>query len=203
MPPLLILWLGLGALIILGLRPFLGGWGTAAVVVWPPYVLLGLALTAAALKASIRPGIPPSLRSFRPLLIFALGGGVLFAVHPLLARYSDSRVFQVRLARSQTTYDSLVAQLPVDSTSGGWRWHGDLRYLVDSGPPARIAILQAGRGYDGAEVALYDPAGPLDLRLPESGQARLFDSRLGTCDSIRHPWYRCSFRRPARASPPD
>jgi hypothetical protein len=152
---------------------------------------------------TIRPGIPPSLRSFRPLLIFALGGGVLFAIHPFLARYGDTRVFQARLARSQATYDALVAQLPTDSTSGGWRWHADLRYVVDSGPPMRVAILQAGRGYDGAEVALYDATGPLHPRVPESGHARLFDSRLGTCDSIRHPWYRCSFRRPARASPPD
>jgi len=203
MPIPLILWLGLGALIILGLRPFLGGWGTAAVVVWPPYVLLGLALTAAALKASIRPGIPPSLRSFRPLLIFALGGGMLFAIHPLLARYSDSRVFRARFARSQAVYEALVAQLPTDSTSRGWRWHANIRYMVDSGPPTRVAILQAGRGYDGEEVALYDTAGPFDPRLPESGYARRFDSRLGTCEPVRPPWYRCSFRRAARVSPPD
>lgn len=201
MPILLILWLGLGAFIILGLRPLLGGWGTAALLVWPPYVLLGLALTAAALKASIRPGTPPSLRSFRPLLTFALGGGVLFAVHPLLARYSDSQVFRARFARSHAAYEALVAQLPADSTSGGWRWHANSRYLLDSGPPMRVAIRQAGRGYDGEEVALYDTAGPFPSSGRGSGTARPFESRLGTCESISPPWYRCSFRRPARASP--
>jgi hypothetical protein len=183
---LLVVWLVIGALLILGLRPVLGGWGTPAIVVWPPYVLAGLGLAAAALKASIRPGAPPTLRSLRPLLLFALGGGLLFAVHPLLARYSDAQVFRSRLTRSQASYDGIVTQLPADSTSDGWRWHASLRYLVDSSPTLRVAILQPGRGYDGNEVALYAPAG-----WPDTGGATPFVGRLTGCTPVHLPWYRC------------
>jgi hypothetical protein len=188
---LIAIWLVLGALLILGLRPVLGGWGSPALVVWPVYVLLGLALAAASLEASLRPGPPPGRRSLRPLFLFALGGGILFAIHPWLARYSDTQVFRVRLARNQTAYDGLVTQLPTDSTSGAWRWHANLRYLVDSGPPLRLAVLQQGRGYDGDEVALYDPVGRLDTVRSAPGLLRPFGGRIAGCNPVLLPWYRC------------
>jgi hypothetical protein len=192
---LLSLWLVLGALLILGLRPLLGGWGSPAIVVWPPYVLLGLALTAVALKASIPRGAPPTLRSLRPVFIFGLGGGLLFALHPLLARYSDAQLFRIRLARSQTAYTGLMAQLPTDSAVGRWRWHAGLQYLVDSGPPLRVAILQQGRGYDGNEVALYDPVGQFAPGGLITGPPRPFDGRLEGCRPIQGLWHRCLLRR--------
>lgn len=198
MPLLLLLWLVLGALLILGFRPLLGGWAPPALIVWPVYVLLGLALAAAGLKASIRSGVPPSLRSLRPLFVFALGGGLLFAVHPWLARYSDARVFRARLARHHTAYDDIVAHLPADSTSGLWRWHANLRYLVDSGPPLRLAILQEGRAYDGDEVALYDPMGRLDTVGLASRTSRPFGGRIAACSPVQLPWYRCVIHRAAR-----
>jgi hypothetical protein len=191
MTPLIVLWLLLGALLILGLRPVLGGWGATALMVWPPYVLLGLGLAAAGLKASIRPGTPPGLRSLRPLFVFALGGGLLFAIHPWLARFSDTRLFRARLAGHQPAYNELVANPGTDSASGPWRWHADFRYLADSGPPLRIAILQHGRAYDGDEVALYDPLGRLDTVGPTSTHARPFGGALRRCDPIQPPWYRC------------
>jgi hypothetical protein len=189
---LIALWLVLGALIILGLRPILGGWGSPALIVWPTYILLGLGLAAASLMTSIRPGAPPGLRSLRPLFLFALGGGFLFAVHPLLARYSDTYVFRARLARDLTAYDSLLAQLPTDSTSGPWRWHANFRYLVDSGPPLRLAVLQQGRGYDGDEVALYDPVGRLDTVGLVARLHGPFGGRIAGCNPVRLPWYRCA-----------
>lgn len=195
MPILLLIWLVLGALLILGIRPVLGGWEPPALLVWPVYVLLGLALAAAGLKASVRPGVPPSLRSLRPLFVFALGGGLLFAIHPWLAHFSDAQVFRARLARYQTAYGELVAQLPADSTSGLWRWRANVRYLVDSGPPLRVAILQDGRAYDGDEVALYDPVGRLDTVGLASGIPRPFDGRIGSCKPVRLPWYRCVIQR--------
>lgn len=194
---LLVLWLCFGALLILGLRPVLGGWGTPAVVVWPPYVLFGLALAAAAsLKAAVAPGVHPTLRSLRPLFVFALGGGLLFAIHPLLARLSDARVFQTRLASSRATYDELVTRLPADSTIGRWRWHAGFRYQVDSGPPLRVAILQPGRGYEGYEVALHDPVGRFDQAGTLPGTPLPFNGRLEACRPVQPPWYRCVLRPP-------
>jgi hypothetical protein len=189
---LIALWLVLGALIILGLRPILGGWGSAALVVWPAYILLGLALAAASLRTSTRLGSPPGPRSLRPLFLFALGGGLLFAVHPWLARYSDTHVFRARLARDQNVYDSLLARLPTDSETGPWRWHANLRYWVDSGPPLRLAVLQQGRGYDGDEVALYDPVGRLDTVGSNAGSHRPFSGRIAACNPVALPWYRCA-----------
>jgi hypothetical protein len=191
MPLLLILWLILGAILILGFRPILGGWAYPALLAWPVYVLLGLGLVAAGLKASVRPGVPPTFLAMRPLFVFALGGGLLFAIHPWLARYGDSRLFRARLAHNRLAYEHLVAQLPTDSTSGLWRWHGSLRYLVDSGPPLRLAILQEGRAYDGDEVALFDPAGRLDTGGLTPGIPRPFGGRLEGCTPIQIPWYRC------------
>jgi hypothetical protein len=188
---LLIVWLVLGGLLLLGLRPILGGWGAPALIAWPVYVLLGLALAAASLKAAVRPGVAPSLRSLRPLFVFALGGGLLSAVHPWLARYSDMQVFRSRLARYQTAYDDLVSQRPTDSMSGPWHWHADRRYQVDSGPPLRLAILQEGRAYDGDEVALYDPVGRLDTVGAASSTPRPFGGRIAGCQPVRLPWYRC------------
>lgn len=195
MTHLIAFWLLLGALLILGLRPFLGGWGAAAVVVWPPYVLLGLALAAAGLKASLRPRTPPGLQSLRPLFIFAFGGGLLFAIHPWLARYSDALVFRARLARHRTTYEAILAQPGPDSTSGPWRWRAELRYLADSGPPVRLAILQPGRAYDGNEVALYDPVGRLDTVGSASTLPSPFGGTVAHCDPVEPPWYRCIIRR--------
>jgi len=195
---LIALWLVLGALVILGLRPILGGWGSPALVVWPAYILLGLALAAASLRSAVRPGGPPGLRSLRPLFLFALGGGLLFAIHPWLARQSDARLFRVRLARDRAAYDSLLARLPTDSTSGPWRWHADRRYLVDSGPPLRLAVLQQGRGYEGDEVALYDPAGQPDTSGRAHDVSHLFGGRLAGCDPVQLPWYRCVIHGGAR-----
>jgi len=194
MASLLVLWLGLGALILLGLRPLFGGWGPPALILWPPYVLLGLALAAVALKASIRPGTPPTLRAFRPLLIFALGGGALFAVHPLLARFSDVATFRARLTRSLPVYEAMVANLPADSVSGRWQWGAGLRYLVDSGPPLRVAILQPGRAYDGVEVAVYDTARPDAGDRRYQGVGRPFSGSLRDCAAVRPTWYRCLLR---------
>lgn len=195
---LLILWLLLGALLILGFRPLLGGWASPALAVWPVYVLIGLALVAASLKAVVRPRNPPSFRALRPLFLFALGGGLLFAVHPWLARYSDARVFRTRLAHHQAGYDTLVARLPADSTSGPWRWFAGIRYLVDSGPPLRIAVLQEGRAYDGHEVALYDPAGSLEPARSSPGDRRPFGGRIERCDPVQPPWYRCIIQSASR-----
>jgi hypothetical protein len=188
---LISLWLVLGALIILGLRPILGGWGTPALIAWPAYILLGLALAAASLKTALRPGAPPGLRSLRPLFLFALGGGFLFAIHPWLARYSDQQVFRARLRRDQTAYNGLLTQLPSDSASGPWRWYAHSRYWVDSGPPPRLAVAQPGLGYDGNEVALYDPVGRLDTVGVAAGLPRPFGGRIGRCSMVLPSWYRC------------
>ncbi len=188
---LLTLWLVLGALLILGLRPVLGGWGPPATIAWPVYILLGLGLAAASFKAALRPDRSPGLRSLHPLFVFALGSGFLFAVHPWLARYSDSHLFRARLARNRSDYEALIAQLPTDSTSGPWRWRANLRYLVDSGPPLRLAVLQEGRAYDGDEVALYDPLGGLDTVGVAAGFPRPFDGRVVRCNPALRPWYRC------------
>jgi hypothetical protein len=195
---LLVLWVVLGALVLLGLRPLLGGWGPAALVVWPAYILLGLALAAGGLKASMRPGIPPSLRSLRPLLIFTLGGGLLFAIHPWLARCGDARAFRARLARNRPMYDSLVARLPLDSVVGPWRWHSAVRYRVDSGPPLRVAVLQPGRAYDGDEVALYDPRGAISVAGSPRPATRAFGGLLERCRPVYVPWYRCILHRSPR-----
>jgi len=191
MTQLISIWLVLGAFIIIGLRPILGGWGHPALIVWPAYVLLGLALAAASLKGALRPSARPGLRSLRPIFLFALGGGLLFALHPWLARYSDAQVFRARLRRDHAAYEGLVAQLPTDSTAGPWRWHATFRYLVDSGPPLRLAVLQSGRSYDGNEVALYDPVGRLDTVGLAAGGPPPFSGRIGGCSPVLPPWYRC------------
>jgi len=198
MPVLLILWLVLGALLLLGIRPILGGWGSPILLVWPIYVLLGLALAAAGLKAAVRAGVPPSFRSLRPLFVFALGGGSLFAIHPWLARYSDVQVFRTRLTRDRAIYDDIEARLPTDSLSGRWHWYANRRYQVDSGPPRRLAILQDGRAYDGDEVALYDPVGRLDTVGVASRLPRPFGGRIASCQPVRPPWYRCVLHRTPR-----
>jgi hypothetical protein len=195
---LISIWLLLGALVIVCLRPILGGWGTPAVVVWPIYILLGLALAAASVSGALRPGAPPGLRSLRPLFVFALGSGVLFAIHPLLARFSDARAFRARMEQQQSAYDSLLSGPPADSSSGPWRWHGTLAYWPDSGPPLRLAVLQPGRSYDGIEVAVYDPAGRLDTVGAATGADRPFAGRISGCSAVRPPWYRCLLRGAAR-----
>ena len=135
---------------------------------------------------------------------FAALGPLLFFLHRPLAVAGDRAQFRHRFERLAASYEAIVQRLesgamPVrEGTAAG------IHFLVDGGPPVRVAFPETGGILDNWEGVIYDPSGavlsaggwtsggtpafsaPPDVR-------RLFGGDLVACEPLRDRYYRCWF----------
>lgn len=132
-----------------------------------------------------------------------LGGAVMVGESgPALTRMGGRWTFDNRFRQMEPRYRQLAlraaeGRLPPDGSRGG------VRFVVDSGPPLRVAFPQPGSVTHNREGVVHDPTGSLaaavprrkegEWRSPPSRFARLFGGELTGCKHIRGPFYRCWF----------
>jgi hypothetical protein len=142
----------------------------------------------------------------RSRVAFGLLGGFLVVVFLVfsqagrLSGWGDDLLFHIRFTRGLPYYERVIAAL--STPSGASPAAGSPRFVVDSGPPIRVAFRLPGGMLDNWEGVIYDPSGavaaargwgprntftaPTDVRL-------LFGGDLVTCEVVRRPYYRCWF----------
>jgi hypothetical protein len=122
-----------------------------------------------------------------------------------LAVAGDNAQFRHRFERLAPSYAAIIQRLESGSVPVRDDTTGDIRFLVDSGPPVRVAFPQPGGILDNWEGVIYDPSGAV-VSAGEFGSAgstsafsappevrRLFGGDLVACEPVRDRYYRCWF----------
>lgn len=133
-----------------------------------------------------------------PLLFFV--GLAFFGGH--LGYAGDAAIFRLRWTYLRPRYEGLVPILEREAAAESGEQRG-VRYVVDLGPPLRIAFPQPGGIIDNWEAVIYDPSGAVGQARGWAGAAgefsappavrELFGGDLLACRHIEGPYYRCWF----------
>jgi hypothetical protein len=171
-----------------------------SLAVWGAYVLLGAAIAFACLWAGLWRGW--SRVTAGGLLL--LGALVVGEAGPRIGDAAAARDFESRFLQMAPRYERVVKELaprrqvPARGSSYG------VDFVVDAGPPRRIAFPQPGSVTDNWEGVIYDPSDSLarakGWRHSAEGVSatpvelvRLFGGTLLSCEPIRGHFYRCWF----------
>ena len=126
-------------------------------------------------------------------------------VHQPLAVAGDNAQFRRRFERLAPSYAAIIQRVESGSIPVRDATTADIRFLVDSGPPVRVAFPQTDGILDNWEGVIYDPSGAV-LSAGQWGSAggtpafsappevrRLFGGDLVACELVRDRYYRCWF----------
>ena len=166
-------------------------------LVWALFACSGLVLLIVIAMRTAKDRSPASL----VLLLAYLGAGLaLWVWGGWLGASGDRLLFRYRFAHSLGTYERVVASLsaaPRESPATGAP-----TFVLDSGPPIRVAFPLPGGILDNWEGVVYDPTGEV-LRARGWGPGNtftappairsLFGGDLVICRLVRRPYYRCWF----------
>lgn len=170
-----------------------------SIIVFAAYVLSGAMIAFVCLWMGPRNGWTRSRVTAGAML---LGGATMVGeAGPGLTRMSGRWTFEARFRQMEPRYRQLTlraaeGRLPRD---GSW---GGVRFVVDSGPPLRVAFPQPGNVTDNWECVVHDPSGSLAAavprrqggdRYPPPRLAGLFGGRLTGCEHLSGTYYRCWF----------
>lgn len=138
------------------------------------------------------------------LVAWAAVLGLALAAGPI-SRVGTPIILELRWRRDRPAYSRIVDSLlqmpdPLRGLTPAGR-NRTLNYVVDRGPPLRLAFVQPGGILDNWEGVVYDPTGavldahgPFWLGFPTPPEVRLlFGGDIVRCESIEGPWYRCLF----------
>jgi hypothetical protein len=184
---------------------------------------LGVALTSRVAAEHL------SVLSFLPVLVWGLAGLALLGSLLWKARHKSARrttlchvgaviatavlfapvaslggklTERIRFAWQRPAYDRIVARAQAGKIAAGNRTVEGLDYIVDAGPPVRVAFVWPGGILDNWCGAVHDPSGEVlkvkDLP-PWSNEWRhgevtgLFGGDMVSCRSLDHMYYLCCF----------
>lgn len=156
----------------------------APLIEWPLKASL-LAVLSLLLLRSIRP--TPSA----PLVFIVLLASVLAVVFSLHGYHWGARL---RLLLHEQEYQSVVTQVrsTQPTTDAEFSYKDGLAYIVDKGPPLRVAFPWPGGILDNWCGAVYDPSGYVlnsDLRDVRG----LFGGDIVHCSALGGAWSLCCF----------
>jgi hypothetical protein len=165
------------------------------------YALAGAVVFFVCLAAGFRRGWTRGRVTAGAML---LGGAMLVGQSgPALTAMGGRWTFDARFRRMEPRYEQIVRDLA--ARPGAWEngtWRG-VQFVVDSGPPLRVAFPQPGSIIDNWEGVVYDPTGSLAAavshdergrwRPPPRRFVRLFGGELTGCEPVRGPYFRCWF----------
>ncbi len=192
-------WLGIGLALALLAQVLLETlWILAGVpvFVWAIFglILLGLALWRAR-QVEQR-------RNHLRLGIAVLLGLLLFLPAARIGRFFTPKI---RFVVQHAAYDAIVARESAVPSTEGFHDSGAIRYVVDLGPPLRIAFIWPGGLIDNWCGAIYDPSGVVMRSSDFDGEwatwhdqvptsvIELFGGDLVHCEELAAPYYHCCF----------
>ncbi|MEZ4279860.1 MAG: hypothetical protein R3F21_09645 [Myxococcota bacterium] len=195
----IVAWLGIGTVLaLLAQVLFENLWVLAAVpvLVW---AVSGLILLVLALWRA-RQG---EQRRRHLLLSIAVALGLLLFLPA--ARVGSWVTATIRFVVQRATYEAIVARESSAPSAEGLHDSGGLRYVMDLGPPLRIAFIWPGGLIDNWCGAVYDPSGVVMRSSDFDGDwatwhdqvptsvIELFGGDLVHCEELAAPYYHCCF----------
>ena len=204
MPPALALSWAIGGLLLSYFdRQLEDRLGIMAHNVWVAYWLGAVAVMVALLYLVRRQRLPR--RTTWSVAGFAALFPLIAVIHQPLAVAGDNARFRHRFERLVPRYAAIIQRLESASVPVRSDTTAEIRFLVDSGPPVRVAFPQTDGILDNWEGVIYDPSGAV-LSAGEWGSAggrpafsappevrRLFGGDLVACEPVRDHYYRCWF----------
>ena len=196
-------WAGLGLLMAARAWELSEALWILTPLVWLAYGIAGVSLCVLALWRARRGHWSRSLLVWAAVVPASLAA--LWVMVPRLEAAGSRRAFEQRLRALQPRYEAIVArlaQLPDSAERGAIDGIG---YVVDAGPPLRVAFPQPGGIIDNWEGVVHDPTGVVAQAQGWSyadGQqtftappavVRLFGGDLVDCVPVEGPFYRCWF----------
>jgi len=170
---------------------------------WAVY-WLGAVLVIAGLIYLVRRHRAPRGTRWNIAAMLLLAPTLWLSFRPLAAAGDDAQ-FERRFARLAPRYEAIAAQL---ERGGSIPSDGEVRgvpFVIDRGPPVRVAFPQPGGILDNWEGVIYDPSGVVraargwtfaqgrqDFSAPMAVR-RLFGGDLVQCEPVRDDFYRCWF----------
>lgn len=132
---------------------------------------------------------------------------VVVGLSPFAAQLGAQMVENYRFGQHRAVYESIVAEVAAKQEEAGHHTRDGVPYLVDPGPPLRIAFPWPGGGVVGWCGAVYDPSGEVmranDL-LPDHSNwdeprlaeiRALFGGNLTDCHPLADEYYVCCLVR--------
>ena len=187
---LFLTWLVSGAAlaVTLGRQPLVGA---LVAVAW---IVLGTALLAALLWNA---RAVPSRRLRVVQSVLVLAGAFLFDP---LTRFADRLEPRLQLIRARESYDHIAAHAESLGEARGEHELAGIRYVVEPGPPLRIAFPLSGGLLDNWCALVFDPSEDV-MSVNHLGVARsehpslvaLFGGDLVACEELDRPYYHCCF----------
>jgi hypothetical protein len=169
------------------------------------YVCAGAGLLLAGIMRLRRANARRAAFASLALVLTWLGAGWSGGWHQL-SRAGDALEFHLRFQRLEPRYSALVPELLVQAPeTHGYQQRNGVTYVLDAGPPKRLAFLQPGGILDNWEGIVYDPTGAVSaargwqydgatqqFTAPPAVRG-LFGGDIVACNHVRGPWYRCWF----------
>lgn len=193
-------WFLSGVLLAFFNRPFEDKLWVLTGVVYLAFVLAGIVLLGAASVSTYR---KRSVFAFSAIVGFLLFGSILFFASPSISSAGDDLVVRYRFRRNAAEYDRIVAQARDGALAAPQGEMNGVHYVIDNGPPIRVAFPQPGGLLDNWEGIVYDPTGEV---LKARGWAvdgttfsapseivGLFGGDIVTCSHLNGNYYRCRF----------
>jgi hypothetical protein len=207
----LIAWAALGVLLALGTQLLLESlWIRAALplLVW---LALGLILVLVRLWPGRHAGARREALASAGAVVFV---GVIVAVaSPFLAQLGATFLERMRFERLRPVYEETVAAALEAGEPPGRHERDGVVYLLDAGPPARLAFPWASGTVFVWCGAVYDPTAEVlrinDLRPDGSNRddpalvrlQSLFGGGLSDCHALADEYFSCCFTRPGLEAP--
>ena len=155
----LIAWTIAGLLLVFFQRALMDAMWIAAGLVYVAYAGLGLLLLLAVAGYSI---VNRSMTAALVCTGFVAVGVTMFYIGPQISGAGNTAIGFYRFYSNVDEYNKIVAEFakaPPSELSGSF---DDVRYVVDSGPPVRVAFPQPGGILDNWEGVVFDPTGEVE-----------------------------------------
>jgi hypothetical protein len=198
-------WIIAGLLLAFFEAPLFEALWVVALALWPLYALAGVVLL---IVAALRLRAGEHGAPFAIGIVVACGIGLWFTARPI-ARAGDHWIFQRRFARMRLAYERIIREVGQQSvsTASTRRDNRELYgvpFVIDRGPPTRVAFPQPGGILDNWEGIVYDSTGAIAAAtgwqdgVPGRFSAprnvvKLFGGDLVGCEPIGDWFYRCWF----------
>lgn len=200
-PGLVAAWCIVGLLLAFFDRPLWDALWVLTLGLWGLYALFGIVIFLALLRRLRHSRPRPVALSAAAVPAISL---ILWFVVPQVAALGDRFQFARRFSRLEPQYEAIVAALSKEPPLVRRGTIGGITFVVDSGPPLRVAFPQPGGIIDNWEGVIYDPSGRVGLATGwKNGVAgdytappeikRVFGGDLVGCRQVAARFYRCWF----------
>ena len=198
----LIVWAIAGVLLAFFQRPVFDALWTIAGLVYVAYAGSGFLLVTVIGAYSI--ANRNKIAALVCVGFFAVGAALLY-LEPQIGSIGNTAIGSYRFNKNVDEYNKIVAELAGAPVSEHYGSVDDIRYVVDGGPPVRVAFPQPGGILDNWEGIVFDPTGEVKKAV---GWARvdgkqaftapksvvsLFGGDIVSCAHIQGSYYRCWF----------